>query len=225
MFAVTSQGRFPGAVATRSDRSSEEGSPVVGIRQQRQQRTRLALLDAAASVFAQRGYASASVPQIAQEAGMSTGAIYANFSGKHELFLAMMRRVIESGAEARQRSADHITDRDELLEQMVTTWTSTVDAAPEVVLLMAEFWLYALRNSPQADAVTDLLADVRANLAASIVGAGVVTDPDRAERMAVAVQALAYGYAMQRLADEDSVSPAQLVESVDWLLLGAAPER
>ncbi|GHD21354.1 putative transcriptional regulator, TetR family protein [Nocardiopsis kunsanensis] len=198
---------------------------MVGIRQQRQQRTRLALLDAAASVFARRGYASASVPQIAQEAGMSTGAIYANFSGKHELFLAMMRRVIESGAEARQRSAEHITDRDELLEQMVTTWTSTVDAAPEIVLLMAEFWLYALRNPPHGDAVTELLADVRANLAASIVGAGVVTDPDRAERMAVAVQALAYGYAMQRLADEDSVSPAQLVESVDWLLLGAAPER
>lgn len=198
---------------------------MVGIRQQRQQRTRLALLDAAASVFARRGYASASVPQITQEAGMSTGAIYANFSGKHELFLAMMRRVIESGAEARQRSAEHITDRDELLEQMVTTWTSTVDAAPEIVLLMAEFWLYALRNPPHGDAVTELLADVRANLAASIVGAGVVTDPDRAERMAVAVQALAYGYAMQRLADEDSVSPAQLVESVDWLLLGAAPER
>lgn len=198
---------------------------MVGIRQQRQQRTRLALLDAAASVFAQRGYASASVPQIAQEAGMSTGAIYANFSGKHELFLAMMRRVIESGADARQRSAEQTTDRDELLEQMVTTWTSTVDAAPEVVLLMAEFWLYALRNPPHGDAVTELLADVRANLAASIVGAGVVTDPGTAERMAVAVQALAYGYAMQRLADKDSVSPAQLVESVDWILRGAAPEQ
>lgn len=198
---------------------------MVGIRQQRQQRTRRALLDAATSVFAQRGYASASVPQIAQEAGMSTGAIYANFSGKHELFLAMMRRVIESGAAARQRSAEHTTDRDELLEQMVTTWTSTVDTAPEVVLLMAEFWLYALRNPPHSDAVTGLLADVRANLAASVLGAGVVTDPGRAERIAVAVQAVAYGYAMQRLADEDSVSPAQLVESVDWILRGAAQEQ
>lgn len=198
---------------------------MAGIRQQRQQRTRLALLDAAASVFAQRGYASASVPQIAQEAGMSTGAIYANFSGKHELFLAMMRRVVEAGAAARQRSTEHTTDRDELLEQMVTTWTSTVDTAPETVLLMAEFWLYAMRHPPHGDAVTELLADVRANLATSIVGTGVVTDPGQAERMAVAVQALSYGYAMQRLADKDSVSPTQLVESVDWLLRGAAPEQ
>jgi len=108
---------------------------------------------------------------------------------------------------------------------MVTTWTGTVDAAPEVVLLMAEFWMYALRNPPHGDAVTELLADVRANLATSIVGAGVVSDTGRAERMAVAVQAQAYGYAMQRLADKDSVSPAQLVESVDWILRGAAPEQ
>lgn len=198
---------------------------MVGIRQQRQQRTRRALLDAAASVFAQHGYASASVPQIAREAGMSTGAIYANFSGKQELFLAMMRRVIESGAAARQHSAESTTDREELLEQMVTTWTSTVDTAPEVVLLMAEFWLYALRNPSHGDTVIGLLSDVRANLAASVLGAGVATDPGRAERIAVAVQAMAYGYAMQRLADEDSVSPAQLVESVDWILRGAAPEQ
>ncbi len=196
---------------------------MVGIRQQRQQRTREALLDAAASVFANRGYAGASIPQIAREAGVSTGAIYANFAGKQELFLAMMRRVVEAGAVARQRSAEATTDRDELIERMVTTWTATVDSASDVVLLMAEFWLYALRNPPHGEAVAELLADVRANLAASIVGSGAVTDAVRAERVAVAVQAVAYGYAMQRLVDEDAVSPAQLVETVGWILRGAAP--
>ncbi|MDA8371228.1 MAG: TetR/AcrR family transcriptional regulator [Nocardiopsaceae bacterium] len=198
---------------------------MVGIRQQRQQRTREALLDAAASVFASHGYAGASVPQIAHEAGVSTGAIYANFTGKQELFLAMMRRVVEAGAAARQRSAAETTDRDELLNRMVTTWTATVDTAPDIVLLMAEFWLYALRNPPHNELVAELLADVRANLAASIVGAGVVPDADRAGRIAVAVQAVAYGYAMQRLVDEDAVSPTQLVETVDWILRGAVPAR
>lgn len=196
---------------------------MVGIRRQRQQRTREALLDAAATVFAGHGYAAASVPQIAREAGMSTGAIYANFTGKQQLFLAMMRRVVEAGAASRQQSADKTSDPVELIEHMVTTWTSTVDGAPEVVLLMAEFWLYALRNPPHGEAVAELLADVRSNLAANVVDSGGVTDPALAERIASAVQAMAYGYAMQRLVDEDSVSPTQLVESVGWLLRGATP--
>lgn len=194
---------------------------MVGIRHQRQQRTREALLDAAAAVFASHGYAGASVPRIASAAGVSTGAIYANFADKQELFLAMMRRVVEAGAAARQESAEQVTDRDELLERMVTIWTTTVDSAPDVVLLMAEFWLYALRNPPHGEVVAGLLADVRGNLAASIVGAGVVTDTGQAERIAVAVQAVSYGYAMQRLVDESAVSPAQLVEAVDWILRGA----
>lgn len=198
---------------------------MVGIRRQRQRRTREALLDAAASVFASHGYVGASVPQIAREAGMSTGAIYANFAGKQELFLAMMRRVVEAGATARERSFEDIADRDELLERMVTTWTSTVDTAPHVVLLMAEFWLYALRNPPHGRIVAELLADVRANLSASILAAGVVGDADKAGRIAGAVQAAAYGYAMQRLVDEESVSPEQLVETVGWILRGAAPAR
>lgn len=196
---------------------------MVGIRQQRQQRTREALLDAATAVFANRGYAGASIPGIAREAGVSTGAIYANFASKQELFLAMMRRVVEVGADARQRSAESVVDRDELLERMVTTWTSTVDAAPDVVLLMAEFWLYALRNPPYGEAVAGLLAEVRSNLAANLVDAGAVADADLAGRVAAAVQAVAYGYAMQRLVDDRAVSPEHLVESVEWILLGAVP--
>lgn len=195
---------------------------MVGIRRQRRLRTREALLDAATSVFASRGYAGASVPQIAAEAGVSTGAIYANFSGKQELFLAMMRRLVEAGASARRRSSQETGDRDELLKRMVTAWTSTIDTAPEVVLLMAEFWLYALRNPPHGEVVAELLAEVRANLATSVLDAGVVTDVDRAGRIAVAVQAAAYGYAMQRVVDEESVSPKHLVETVDWILRGAA---
>ena len=195
---------------------------MVGIRRQRRQRTREALLDAAASVFADRGYAGASIPRIAGEAGMSTGAIYANFSGKQELFLAMMQRLVEAGAKARRRSSEETGDHDELLERMVTTWTTTIDTAPEVVLLMAEFWLYSLRNPPHGELVAELLADVRSNLATSILDAGVVEDADQAERIAGAVQAAAYGYAMQRLVDADAVSPAHLIETVGWILRGAS---
>ena len=53
-------------------------------------RTREQLLDAAAQVFAQRGYAGASVDEIAEAAGYSAGALYSNFNGKEQLFLELM---------------------------------------------------------------------------------------------------------------------------------------
>jgi AcrR family transcriptional regulator len=46
------------------------------------------LLRAAAEEFAERGYDGARVSSIARRAGLTTGAIYANFTGKAELLLA-----------------------------------------------------------------------------------------------------------------------------------------
>src|SRR5699024_2761470 len=101
-------------------------------------------------------------------------------------------------------------------------WTSTIYTTPEVVLLMAEIWLYSLRNPPHGEMIAVLLADVRSNLATSILDAGVVEDANQAERLAGAVQAAAYGHAMQPLVDEDAVSPAHLIETVGWILRGAS---
>ncbi len=48
------------------------------------------LLDAAASVFAERGYEGAGVAEIARRAGVTTGAIYNRFSGKAELLVSAL---------------------------------------------------------------------------------------------------------------------------------------
>ncbi|WP_052666351.1 TetR/AcrR family transcriptional regulator [Nitriliruptor alkaliphilus] len=49
---------------------------------------RARILEAAAEVFAERGYDGARVQEIARRAGMTTGAIYAHFAGRHDLLLA-----------------------------------------------------------------------------------------------------------------------------------------
>ncbi len=56
---------------------------------QRGDTTRLQLLDAAASVFAERGYAGATTKEIARCAGVSEGTIYRHFADKRELFGAV----------------------------------------------------------------------------------------------------------------------------------------
>ncbi len=54
--------------------------------------TKEQLLDAAARVIAARGYEGARVSEIAAEAGMSTGAIYAHYEGKADLLCAAINR-------------------------------------------------------------------------------------------------------------------------------------
>src|SRR5690242_6292595 len=53
--------------------------------------TKQRLLATAADVFARLGYERASIAQIASDAGLSTGAIYAHYAGKAELFVATLR--------------------------------------------------------------------------------------------------------------------------------------
>ncbi|MEY2403642.1 MAG: hypothetical protein QOD38_1193 [Acidimicrobiaceae bacterium] len=50
--------------------------------------TRERLIDAAAQVFAEKGYDRAGVQEISRRAGLTTGAIYGRFTGKAELLQA-----------------------------------------------------------------------------------------------------------------------------------------
>ena len=50
--------------------------------------TRARLIDAAAQVFAEKGYDRAGVQEISRRAGLTTGAIYGRFAGKAELLQA-----------------------------------------------------------------------------------------------------------------------------------------
>jgi len=51
-------------------------------RQERKAQTRERLLDAAAQVFAQRGFEAASLDEVAAAAGYTKGAVYSNFAAR-----------------------------------------------------------------------------------------------------------------------------------------------
>lgn len=59
-------------------------------KQRRAQQTYEALLAAAERVFAERGFEGAQTPDIAAEAGVSTGALYRYFRDKQQLFVEML---------------------------------------------------------------------------------------------------------------------------------------
>ena len=55
---------------------------------------RMEILDAAAALFAERGYERTPVKEIAERAGISPGTIYIYFDGKRDLLLSIADRII-----------------------------------------------------------------------------------------------------------------------------------
>ena len=192
--------------------------------EERKAETREKLLAAAARVFARKGFHRASVDEVAEEAGYSIGALYANFAGKEGLFLALL----DSETERRGREyAEALAEQgsiDARVRDGARRWMEFLDRSPELMLLFMEFWAYAVR-SPE---VRPLFAERYANSRATATG--LIADGARdfglelsvpAEQLAIAVDALADGLALQKLADPDAV-PEDLFERVLSLLFSAA---
>ncbi|HEY1940782.1 MAG TPA: helix-turn-helix domain-containing protein [Roseiarcus sp.] len=58
--------------------------------------TRERILEAAERLFAEHGFDSVSMPQIAEASGITAGAIYKHFDGKADLFFEVVRRAVHS---------------------------------------------------------------------------------------------------------------------------------
>ena len=116
-------------------------------RERRRELTREALLDAATTVFAHRGYLAGTLEEIAEAAGFTQGAIYSNFANKQELFLAVVERrntrllAAYLGA-IRQRASDGSVDP----AAITRVWTEHELNDAEALLLTLEIRLAALRD-------------------------------------------------------------------------------
>src|SRR5450432_3235459 len=58
----------------------------------KRERTRAALLDAALALTREKGFEQTTLQDVAERAGMTTGAIYGNFKNRDELFMALAVR-------------------------------------------------------------------------------------------------------------------------------------
>src|SRR5947208_11040976 len=73
--------------------------------------TRDRLLAAAVEVFVEQGYEGARLQDIARTAGLTTGAVYANFRGKDELLFAAIGARADGGAQQLVlRSEEHTSE-------------------------------------------------------------------------------------------------------------------
>jgi AcrR family transcriptional regulator len=115
--------------------------------ERRRNLTRTALIDAAAEVFARRGFHGAALEEIAETAGFTRGAIYTNFADKEDLFFAVIDRFNDgalSGFADLMKEQDGASGLD--MGVLAEQWLDLVGADEHLLLLQLEWRLYALRN-------------------------------------------------------------------------------
>jgi AcrR family transcriptional regulator len=181
-------------------------------RRERQEQTREQLLTAASIVFARRGYHDASLEEIAAEAGFSTGAVYSNFAGKQELFLALADREVAERIAELDALADSIEAGGDAAAETGQRFRQLLEHDREWPLLFYEFWSFGVRNARIQDefavrrqAVQDALARTLERIAAQL---------GFQLRFPAPVLAKAVGAALNGLAFERAADPGAIPDEV-----------
>ena len=189
---------------------SNDDPPRSSLRDEQKALTRKRLIDAAESVFSRSGYHGASVGEIAREAGATTGALYSNFAGKEDLFLALFEERITAdvgeyseivaGGETLEDQARGAGDR----------WMEILRERPDYFPLLIEFWSYAIREPQLRERLATRFAALRSGSAQVAAEAaehwGLAVDAAEAgEHLGLFINALGNGLALEKLVDPDSV--------------------
>jgi AcrR family transcriptional regulator len=193
----------------------------LSIRDEQRALTRTRLLDSAKRVFARRGFHAASVEEIAREAGATTGAIYSNFAGKEDLFLALFEEHVASQVAKYRELFARGADLQERSRGGADDWMAYLRKEPDSFPLLIEFWSYAIRDPELRPRYAARLAAFRETFAQLIEeGArdlGLELPPGFAVRMGTVLNALGNGLALEKLADPEAV-PDELLGSTIALM-------
>jgi len=191
-------------------------------REESRRRTRARLLEAAAEVFARCGFHSASVDEVAEAAGFSKGAVYSNFGGKDDLFLALLDQRFEQDVPEWEHAYSKRPQdaRREAIEDILTKEPRAVDWT----MLELEFFLYAMRSGEARENLAARYERVRESISTTLSRHYAELDvppPAPPDVLAWLLPALAMGLQVQQGIEPEG-SPTDLWAPALRLLLGEA---
>lgn len=177
-------------------------------RDEKKARTREQVLRAAADIFPSRGFHRTSVDQVAEQAGLSIGAVYSNFGSKAELFLALYQRQMDRWVVELPRALEGGGSRTERIRAAGAYWTSFLHNERDWFLVHMEFWAYVVREpdllAQYASQFQRLRLAVAELLQRNADELGVAL-PLPAGDLAAALQALNRGLLIETLADPGAI--------------------
>jgi AcrR family transcriptional regulator len=180
-------------------------------RAEKREANRARILRAARTVFGRRGFHAATIEEIADEAGLSNGAIYYNFASKGELFFALLEQRQQDRIAHIRRTLSSPPDakaRDLALDEEAREVTRSLKDNREWRLLLLEFSAHAARDPSLAKKMRAHKRELKTSLAelfAQRFEQRGITSPLPADQLALAAAALTNGLGLEELSDPGSV--------------------
>jgi len=193
-------------------------------RAEKREANRARILGAARRVFGKRGFHAASIEEIADEAGLSNGAIYYNFESKGDLFFALLEERLDERIDHMRRTIGRPAGADSpaaALADEAGDATRSLKESREWRLLLLEFVVHAARTpslAPKLKAHKRRLRAALAELLEQRLGERGIAPPIPIDDLALTATGLANGLAVEELADPGSV-PDELLGDVLGMLL------
>lgn len=178
-------------------------------REEQRALTKARLIASARIVFARRGFHQALLEEIAEQAGYSTGAIYANFESKEELFLAVLDDHVAARVRAVEQAVSEAGTPAQRARAGADDWMRFLCEDPGWYRLFIELWSHAQRDPElRARVAARFAAFPKAN--AELVQAGardldIALPEGLANAAGTLFTALADGLALMKLLDPEAV--------------------
>ncbi len=179
-------------------------------------------MQAAAEVYALRGFGGATLDEVAAQAHLTKGAVYNHFGSKENLLTALMEEYL-AGAIAEQLTlfdGDRATWERPLAGS--ESWMARLHERPDRFRLFVELWTLAQRDEQLrlrlAGALRELHATFASFASTSAAEGGVQPPPGAAEQFANVALGLGVGLAMLKLTDSDTVPDALLGNVLSMLI-------
>ena len=180
-------------------------------RAEQNDRNRALLLSSALQVFLSHGYHAATLEQIADEAGLSKGAVYSRFESKADMFLALLTDRIAARAAENAAAVAELASSGTVAGLVELAWQAE-RATPGWRLLVTEFRVLAARdpalNRRYAAAHATTVDGIASVLSAMAERDGISLGIP-ARQLAELMLAVETGIALEQLASPDAIDIRQ----------------
>jgi AcrR family transcriptional regulator len=202
----------------------DEGRPL-GVRAAAKARTRRNLIEAARRLFMERGYDGATVRDIAAAAGLSTGAVFASFADKAELFDDVLQADSELQIEVMAKAAaESGTMRERLVRVLSAGYAYQLDQIELLRAALSVSWSQGLSGElgdrPIRKAATEMIREVL-DRGVSAGELGATCDLELFTDTVWDLFVENYRQALFKRLDMDQLT-ARLKRQIDFLMNGAA---
>jgi len=177
-----------------------------------------AILHAARRCLSERGYAAATIAEIAAEAGVSRGLLHYYFRSKEELLAQVVRAGTDGYVELLESMFARSQSADDLARELVVVTRTIVQSDPTFVSLSMECWTLAHESPLVAHEVEDLYRQLRDAVSQGLEeaeGRGIIQPLIALQPLAALLLAITDGLVMQFLIHPELAADERMWEALE----------